>query len=104
MTDTIKTWEAAPESNIAATAGAFERLTILTTYSTIAMVGLSLVVAGQFDKGAGDPEGLARLFPNGKGHTVPGCDHFSAIPHGLTKAAVFDFLDGMLDDDFPPFE
>jgi pimeloyl-ACP methyl ester carboxylesterase len=62
------------------------------------------VVAGQFDKGAGDPDGLARLFPNGKGHTVPGCDHFSAIPHGLTKAAVFDFLDGMLDDDFPPFE
>jgi pimeloyl-ACP methyl ester carboxylesterase len=35
---------------------------------------------------------------------VPGCDHFSAIPHALTKAAVFDFLDGLLDDDFPPFE
>ena len=41
MTDTIKTWEAAPESNIEATAGAFERLTILTTYNTVAMVGLS---------------------------------------------------------------
>ena len=36
--------------------------------------------------------------------TVPGCDHFSAIPHALTKAAVFDFLDGLLDDDFPAFE
>jgi len=36
--------------------------------------------------------------------TIPGCDHFSAIPHALTKAAVFDFLDGMMDDDFPEFE
>jgi hypothetical protein len=30
---------------------------------------------------------------------LPGCDHFSAIPHGLTKAAVFDFLDGLDDED-----
>jgi pimeloyl-ACP methyl ester carboxylesterase len=57
-----------------------------------------LVVAGQRDQGAGDPEGLARIFPDGKGVTIPGCDHFSAIPHALTKAAVFDFLDGLLDD------
>lgn len=57
-----------------------------------------LVVAGQRDQGAGDPEGLARIFPDGKSVTVPGCDHFSAIPHALTKAAVFDFLDGLLDD------
>lgn len=63
-----------------------------------------LVVAGQGDTGAGDPEALARVFPHGHGVTVPGCDHFSAIPHALTKAAVFDFLDGLLDDDFPPFE
>jgi pimeloyl-ACP methyl ester carboxylesterase len=63
-----------------------------------------LVVAGQGDEGAGDPEGLARIFPHGHGVTVPGCDHFSAIPHALTKAAVFDFLDGMMDDDFPAFE
>jgi hypothetical protein len=36
---------------------------------------------------------------------IPGCDHFSAIPHALTKAAVFDFLDDLPDDDdFPPFE
>jgi pimeloyl-ACP methyl ester carboxylesterase len=59
-----------------------------------------LVVAGQRDEGAGDPEALARAFAHGRGVTLPGCDHFSAIPHGLTKAAVFDFLDGLLDDPF----
>lgn len=63
-----------------------------------------LVVAGVGDTTAGDPDGLARLFPHGHAVTVPGCDHFSAIPHALTKAAVFDFLDGLLDDDFPAFE
>jgi pimeloyl-ACP methyl ester carboxylesterase len=63
-----------------------------------------LVVAGAGDTGAGDPEGLSRLFQYGHAVTVPGCDHFSAIPHALTKAAVFDFLDGLLDDDFPEFE
>ena len=61
-----------------------------------------LVVAGARDQGAGDPEGLARVFPNGRGVTIPGCDHFSAIPHALTKAAVFDFLDGVMEEDFPP--
>jgi pimeloyl-ACP methyl ester carboxylesterase len=61
-----------------------------------------LVVAGQRDDTAGDPEDLARMFPQGRGVTVVGCDHFSAIPHALTKAAVFDFLDGLLDDPFPP--
>ncbi|HYG26909.1 MAG TPA: alpha/beta hydrolase [Caulobacteraceae bacterium] len=63
-----------------------------------------LVVAGAGDEGAGDPEALAAMFPHGRGMRIPGCDHFSAIPHALTKAAVFDFLDGLLDDDFPPFE
>jgi pimeloyl-ACP methyl ester carboxylesterase len=61
-----------------------------------------LVVAGQRDEGAGDPEDRARVFPQGFGVTVVGCDHFSAIPHALTKAAVFDFLDGLLGEDpFP---
>jgi glutathione S-transferase len=60
-----------------------------------------LVVAGRHDELAGDPDELAAVFPRGKGVTLPGCDHFSAIPHGLLKATVFDFLDGMLDDDFP---
>lgn len=63
-----------------------------------------LVVAGSGDTGAGDPQGLADIFPHGHAVTVAGCDHFSAIPHALTKAAVFDFLDGLLDADFPPFE
>jgi pimeloyl-ACP methyl ester carboxylesterase len=59
-----------------------------------------LVVAGQRDDG-GDPAELAAAFPHGHGVSLPGCDHFSAIPHALTKAAVFDFLDGLLDDPFP---
>jgi pimeloyl-ACP methyl ester carboxylesterase len=64
-----------------------------------------LVVAGSGDEGAGDPAELARAFPDGKGKSLPGCDHFSAIPHASLKAAVFDFLDGVPDeDDFPPFE
>ena len=29
---------------------------------------------------------------------LAGCDHFNAIPHGLLKATVFDFLDGYLDE------
>jgi hypothetical protein len=60
-----------------------------------------LVVAGQRDNLAGDPEELARAFPNGHGVRVAGCDHFSAIPHALVKAAVFDFLDGVLEEDDP---
>jgi pimeloyl-ACP methyl ester carboxylesterase len=63
-----------------------------------------LVAAGQRDDLAGDPEALARIFPHGKGVSLPGCDHFSAIPHASLKATVFDFIDGVLDDDFPPFE
>lgn len=59
-----------------------------------------LVTAGQRDEGAGDPEDLARVFRDGRGVTIVGCDHFSAIPHALTKATVFDFLDGLLDDPF----
>lgn len=65
----------------------------------------TLVVAGSGDTGAGDPGELARIFPHGHGVSIPGCDHFSAIPHALTKAAVFDFLDGLIgEDEFPPFE
>jgi len=65
-----------------------------------------LVVAGEGDDLAGDPEVLAKMFPHGHGVTLRGCDHFSAIPHGSLKATVFDFLDGLLgmDDEFPPFE
>ena len=55
-----------------------------------------LVVAGARDQLAGDPEPLAKVFPDGRAVTIPGCDHFSAIPHALFKATVFDFLDGTL--------
>jgi pimeloyl-ACP methyl ester carboxylesterase len=57
-----------------------------------------LVVTGQRDSLAGSPEDLAAAFAYGQAKVLPGCDHFSAIPHGLTKAAVFDFLDGVEDD------
>ena len=64
-----------------------------------------LVVAGQGDTEARGPGGVGARLPRcGKGVVIAGCDHFSAIPHALTKAAVFDFLDGVMDDDFPPFE
>jgi pimeloyl-ACP methyl ester carboxylesterase len=56
-----------------------------------------LVVAGARDALAGDPQGLAAAIPGARAVTLPGCDHFSAIPHALFKAAVFDFLDDMLE-------
>ena len=56
-----------------------------------------LVVAGARDELAGDPHELAAIIPGARAVAVPGCDHFSAIPHALFKAAVFDFLDGTLE-------
>jgi len=64
----------------------------------------TLVVAGAHDEMAGDPQDLADAIPGAKAVTLPGCDHFNAIPHALFKAAVFDFLEGYEEDDFPPFE
>jgi pimeloyl-ACP methyl ester carboxylesterase len=60
----------------------------------------TLVVAGSRDEMAGDPQGLADVIPGAKSVTLPACDHFSAIPHALFKAAVFDFLDGWMDEGF----
>jgi len=57
----------------------------------------ALVVAGRSDDLAGDPRALADIIPGARAVTLPGCDHFSAIPHALFKAAVFDFLDGVLE-------
>jgi pimeloyl-ACP methyl ester carboxylesterase len=57
----------------------------------------TLVVAGSRDEMAGDPQALADAIPGAKSVTLPACDHFSAIPHALFKAAVFDFLEGWLD-------
>jgi pimeloyl-ACP methyl ester carboxylesterase len=59
----------------------------------------TLVVAGSRDELAGDPRALADAIPGAKAVTLPACDHFSAIPHALFKAAVFDFLDGWEDED-----
>jgi pimeloyl-ACP methyl ester carboxylesterase len=57
----------------------------------------TLVVAGSRDQMAGDPQGLADAIPGAKSVTLPACDHFSAIPHALFKAAVFDFLEGWME-------
>ena len=56
-----------------------------------------LVVAGSRDELAGDPQVLADAIPGARAVSLPACDHFSAIPHALFKAAVFDFLEGWLD-------
>jgi len=55
------------------------------------------VIAGSRDEIAGDPQVLADAIPGARCVAVPACDHFSAIPHALFKAAVFDFLEGWLE-------
>jgi pimeloyl-ACP methyl ester carboxylesterase len=57
----------------------------------------TLVIAGQRDQLAGSPQGLAQAISGAKAVTIPGCDHFSMIAHGLFKASVFDFFDGWLE-------
>jgi pimeloyl-ACP methyl ester carboxylesterase len=64
----------------------------------------TLVIVGSRDALAGRAEGLAEAIPGARAETVPVCDHFGLITHGLFKGKAFDFLDGYLDDDFPPFE
>jgi len=63
----------------------------------LAIAAPTLVVAGSRDEMAGDPQALADAIPGAKAVTLPACDHFSAIPHALYKAAVFDFLEGWLE-------
>jgi pimeloyl-ACP methyl ester carboxylesterase len=58
-----------------------------------AIAAPTLVVAGEFDEVAGDPRRLADAIPGARSVSLPACDHFTAIPHILFKAAVFDFLD-----------
>ena len=58
----------------------------------------TLIVAGDRDELAGSPDDLAAVIVGAKAVTLPGCDHFGAIPHALFKAAVFDFLDGWEED------
>ncbi|MSP77335.1 MAG: alpha/beta hydrolase [Rhodospirillaceae bacterium] len=57
----------------------------------------TLVIAGARDELAGPPQGLASAIAGAKAVTLPGCDHFSMIAHGLFKANVFDFFDGWLE-------
>jgi pimeloyl-ACP methyl ester carboxylesterase len=57
----------------------------------------TLIVAGSRDELAGEPGELAAAIPGARAITLPGCDHFSAISHGLFKANVIDFLDGVLE-------
>jgi pimeloyl-ACP methyl ester carboxylesterase len=58
----------------------------------------TVVITGSADKIAGDPRPLADAIPGAKYVSLPACDHFSAIPHALFKAAVFDFLEGWMDE------
>ena len=70
----------------------------LTAGDLAALTMPVLVAAGSQDALAGDPQGLADHIAGAHAVTLPGCDHFNAIPHALLKAAVFDFLDGWLDE------
>lgn len=70
----------------------------LATHDLSRLAMPTLVVAGTLDKIAGDPQGVADAIPGAKCVAIPGCDHFSAIPHALYKAAVFDFLEGWLEE------
>lgn len=65
------------------------------------LVPPTVIIAGARDDIAGDPAALAAAIPGAKSVALPGLDHFSAIPHALFKAAVFDFLEGWLDEDLP---
>jgi pimeloyl-ACP methyl ester carboxylesterase len=58
----------------------------------------TLVIAGARDELAGDPRELADAIPGARSITVPGCNHFALITHGMAKGAVFDFLDGWLEE------
>jgi pimeloyl-ACP methyl ester carboxylesterase len=57
----------------------------------------TLAIAGARDTLAGDADDIARSIPGARAITIPGCDHFSTIPHALFKAGVFDFLEGSLE-------
>jgi len=66
----------------------------VTTDELFGLRAPTLVVAGARDEIAGNPQTLADAIPGAKSVSLPGVDHFSAIPHALYKAAVFDFLEG----------
>lgn len=69
----------------------------ITRDALMAIVRPTLVIAGARDPLAGPPQGLADAIAGARAVTLPGCDHFSMIAHGLFKASVFDFFDGWLE-------
>lgn len=71
--------------------------TLFTKDGFFAIRRPTLVIAGQRDQLAGPPQVLAEAIPGAKAVSVPGCDHFSLVSHGLFKANVFDFFDGWLE-------
>jgi pimeloyl-ACP methyl ester carboxylesterase len=71
--------------------------TPITKDALMAIRRPALVIAGARDQLAGPPQGLADAIMGAKAVTIPGCDHFSMIAHGLFKASVFDFFDGWLE-------
>jgi len=85
---------------LAASEGKLRHLGVATAPSRDDLSALAIptvVIAGSRDEIAGDPQALANAIPGARAVSLPACDHFSAIPHALFKAAVFDFLDGWLD-------
>jgi pimeloyl-ACP methyl ester carboxylesterase len=85
------------EDRLAIAAFVRARSAPLTEDDLFALSVPTLVVAGSQDALAGSPQGLADHIRGAHAVTLPGCDHFNAIPHALLKAAVFDFLEGHLD-------
>ena len=69
----------------------------ITRESLAAINRPTLVIAGARDQLAGPPQVLAQAIAGAKAVSIPGCDHFSMIAHGLFKASVFDFFDGWLE-------
>ena len=69
----------------------------MTRDALLAIRRPALVIAGARDQLAGPPQGLADAIMGAKAVTIPGCDHFSMIAHGLFKGSVFDFFDGWLE-------
>ncbi|MBM3647319.1 MAG: alpha/beta hydrolase [Alphaproteobacteria bacterium] len=69
----------------------------ITREALMAIRRPTLVIAGARDQLAGPPQGLADAIAGAKAVTIPGCDHFSMIAHGLFKASTFDFFDGWLE-------
>lgn len=58
----------------------------------------TLVIVGARDELAGQATPLAEAIPGARAVTLPGCDHFATITHGLFKGNAFDFLDDWSED------